>query len=90
MRKRPGILKQPNQARSLAREKQSDIAFCIEFIDIYQKTDIAATVENAKILTNPTVCVRPQSGLLSCRHLQFSKSPPYLRQNPMGVALLGR
>jgi hypothetical protein len=37
MRKRPSMPKQPNQAGSLAREKQSDIAFAIEIIDIYRK-----------------------------------------------------
>jgi hypothetical protein len=73
MRKRPGLLKQPNQAGSPTREKQRDIAFDIEFIDIYLKADIAVAVENAKIPTNPTVCVRPQSGLLSCRPSQFPR-----------------
>ena len=48
MGKRPGTPKQPNQAGALAGEKQSDIAFCIEFISIYRKTDILAAVVDAE------------------------------------------
>jgi hypothetical protein len=46
MRKRQGILTQPNQAGPLAGEKQSDIASSIEFIDFYRKTDISTAVAN--------------------------------------------
>jgi hypothetical protein len=48
MGKRLGLLTQPNQAGSLAREKQSDIAFSIEFISIYRKADILAAVVDAE------------------------------------------
>jgi hypothetical protein len=58
MRKRPGMLKQRNQAGALAGEKQSDIAFSIEFIGIYRKTDISVAVVNPEN-TNESNHMRP-------------------------------